>query len=279
MNLEEAKANIGKEVVLDESTKPYKNGTLILLISSNDFIKGVLLDVDHYSTAKVDTLDGFHLFINIEHLKLKEQPMNYKIKVTPETSAEVQELFFELGYRWLTQDDDSQEPKYTNTREYIFAYQDNMKLTAPYLGLGKFDLQLNQEITLPQLRDIVVLKRNDVGDATHGAHFSYERFYISENCNKEYVDGKWVNKVSHAMPIPLSELEEPFKEMTWQDALRAVADGKDVEVKNISWFDANDLKLGQLKRGKDFRLKPKTIHIDGGDYTKEELLKIVGEME
>ena len=58
MNLEEAIANIGKDVVLDR----------------NEIRKEV-------------------------EQQLKEQPMqNYKIKVTPETSEEVQRLFFELGY-------------------------------------------------------------------------------------------------------------------------------------------------------------------------------------
>ena len=43
MNIEEAKLSIGKEVVLDENTKPYKNGTLILEVKSSDFIKGIFV--------------------------------------------------------------------------------------------------------------------------------------------------------------------------------------------------------------------------------------------
>ena len=62
-------------------------------------------------------------------------------------------------------------------------------------------------------------------------------------------------------------------EMTWQDALRAVADGKDVEAEGFynikEWLELN------IGTAKGFRLKPKTIHIDGGDYTKEELLDII----
>lgn len=275
MNLEEAKANIGKEVVLDESTKPYKNGTLILLISSNDFIKGILLDVDHYSTAKVDTLDGFHLFINIEHLKLKEQPMqNYKIKVTPETSAEVQELFFELGCKW-----------YSGTREVKHQGQSFLFVNDRYQiehdnDLECFELDEGEEINLPQLRDIVVLKRNYVGDATHiQKNDKSNKYYVGDSVYN--FNGVWVKTTISKSDISgcLKSISNKDKEMTWEDALDAVKDGKAVEVKNISWFDINDLNLGQIKKGKAFRIKPQTIHIDSGDYTKEDLLKIAGEME
>lgn len=277
MNLEEARNNIGEEVVLDESTKPFKNGCVTLEIKSNDFVKGVLLCIENHLIAKVDTLDGCHLFINIKHLKLKEQTMqNYKIKVTPETSEEVQKLFFELGYNWHYE---GTEVIYKD-KAYLFAETDGS------IGFdnreGFFNSDKNQEITLPQLRDLVVLKRNDVGDATHGAHFSYDRFYITENCTKEYVNGKWVDKVSHAMTIPLSELKEPFiqvigrgkTEMTWQDALRALADGKEVEF----LYDGEWGVISDLFKNHKFRLAPQRKELNG-KFTKEELLKIAGEME
>lgn len=79
---------------------------------------------------------------------------------------------------------------------------------------------------------------------------------------------------------PQVKIESPpweFADMTWKDALRAVADGKDVEAEGFDsikeWLELN------IGTAKGLRLKPQTTHIEGGDYTKEELLKIAGEME
>lgn len=120
--------------------------------------------------------------------------MKYKIKVTPETSAEVQELFFELGYRWSTQDNASQEPKYTDSREYIFAYQEDMRLTAPYLDLRRFESRANQEITLPQLRDMVVLNRNSVGDATHEDNYGMLWFIGCSHYLWNFESKRWIKE-------------------------------------------------------------------------------------
>ncbi|EXC04138.1 hypothetical protein CAT49_00255 [Acinetobacter baumannii] len=84
---------------------------------------------------------------------------NYKIKVNDEAeSKEAQELFFELGYSWLCCG------KYYNrigNYTFITAYPDEMLLRMGWGG------DTDKELTLPQLRDLVVLKRNDVKDANH----------------------------------------------------------------------------------------------------------------
>lgn len=82
---------------------------------------------------------------------------NYKIKVKDEAeSKEAQELFFELGYSWLCCG-----KHYNRIGNYTFitAYPDEMLLRMGWGG------DTDKELTLPQLRDLVVLKRNDINDA------------------------------------------------------------------------------------------------------------------
>lgn len=73
--------------------------------------------------------------------------MNYKIKVTPETSAEVQELFFELGCVWA--DDrlgNKNTVKYTE-KPYIYV-DANKYMTFSIEGSHLFfEGHTNQEIT------------------------------------------------------------------------------------------------------------------------------------
>ncbi|HHX4831962.1 TPA: hypothetical protein ACVB6Z_000395 [Acinetobacter baumannii] len=86
---------------------------------------------------------------------------NYKIKVKDEAeSKEAQELFFELGYEWRDSKRDI-----TNL-DVVFIYAKDGVLTAGFND-HNFAEAGHKELTLPQLRDLVVLKRNDVKDATH----------------------------------------------------------------------------------------------------------------
>lgn len=147
----------------------------------------------------------------------------YKIKVANEAeSKEAQELFFALGYEWSTCG------KKLKSLESAFLFaQDYGRIEYSEYSDAMFYGNENQEITLPQLRDLV----------------------------------------------------KP--QMTWQDALRAVADGKEVEVDSISdgWLDVTTCCIELLQELESFRIKPPTIFLNGGNYTKEQLLKIAGEME
>lgn len=277
MNLEEAKANIGKEVMLDEKDHNFKLLNESAIKEYGSSYKMVIKGCNHHHVSiNIISCDGDileSLFARPEEIKLKEQPMNYKIKVTPETSAEVQELFFELGFEWES------GTEIQNTDGYTAILIEDSMIYGSILNINNYYKEY-KEITLPKLRDIVVLKRNDVSDATHvQKNDKSNKYYVGDSVYN--FNGVWVKTTISKSDISgcLKSISNKDKEMTWQDALRAVADGKEVEVKNISWFDINDLKLGQIKKGKEFRIKPQTIHIDGGDYTKEDLLKIAGEME
>ena len=126
---------------------------------------------------------------------------NMKIKVNTESeSREVQELFFELGYNWFKKG--YMEVK---TPETIMSFENGALSTGIRGSIN------HKEITLPELRDLVVLKRNDVGDASH------------INCNGQYMyeasSGDWYLYHNNAwksdgvdiddMPKPI---EKPMKE-------------------------------------------------------------------
>lgn len=89
---------------------------------------------------------------------------NYKVKVNNEAeSREVQELFFELGY----------EKGACSTGNYpAIIVTGESRNTGNYCSTRALELnhsahKNHKELTIPQLRDMFVLKRNDVGDATH----------------------------------------------------------------------------------------------------------------
>ena len=92
---------------------------------------------------------------------------NLKIRVNGEAeSKEAQELFFELGYQWA----------YKNIGKDIFYKKENIFLYADKGGNLRTGTKENKThfncwfatfVSRPKLRDLVVLKRNNVGDATH----------------------------------------------------------------------------------------------------------------
>ncbi|QHJ84279.1 MAG: hypothetical protein [Bacteriophage sp.] len=269
MNLEEAKANIGKEVIFDNSIfencnrpqiKSLKLAYRILIFDTrNSFVCINIFDDQN------EMIDSF--FVEPESLKIKEQIMNYKIKVTPETSEEVQKLFFELGYIWHFK---GRKISYKE-KPYLFAESDGY-IMYDY-NTNFFNSTKNQEITLPQLRDLAVLKRNDVNDATHEHIESGNKYYRGF---KDYVfDGvEWI-LTDITFPNSLKPIN---RGMTWQDALCAVADGKDIDMRFNGEFEPLINLLEAWLYGKEFRIKPQIFYIKGGNYTKEELLKIAENM-
>lgn len=88
---------------------------------------------------------------------------NYKIKVNNEAeSREAQDLFEQLGFKWS-----GDYPENGDWYSHIYAENSYCCYLSPYVWSGLADTF--KELTLPQLRDLVVLHRNDVKDATHEA--------------------------------------------------------------------------------------------------------------
>ena len=141
---------------------------------------------------------------------------NLKVKISSEAeSKEAQELFFELGAK---------------PRSIIENWK-NEDYKVAWFALGKSGELFNEvvfrgsdsgisyssmykEITLPELRDIVVLKRNDVGDATHESHCGELKFILLGDWWNLFTGGKW-QQFSHKQSPrcnKLKPIEKPMKE-------------------------------------------------------------------
>lgn len=262
MDLEEAKANVGKEVIYigndKEVISAFNGKKLIISYPTKNTKTSVLIEYDDLCFWNVDP----------QYLKLKEQTMqNYKIRVTPETSEEVRRLFFELNYAW------SGGNKTTKYKDSLYIHTIDKIITVTNCEETYSDLNAT-EITIPQLRDFVVLKRNDVGDATHRSIFCDDFYYVGEDVYI-FEDGEWKKSVIN--PKELNGLLGKI-EMTWQDALCALADGKNIDMRFNGEFEPLINLLEAWLYGKEFRIKPQNIKLNG-EHTKEEWLRILGEME
>ena len=113
---------------------------------------------------------------------------NLKIKVNNKAeSKEAQELFFELGAGWK----DSGKTFLTYDSTFPFFYLDGVILHKGS-SLSNYDTCNRKEITLPQLQDMVVLKRNDVGDATHIDSNNYDWYVASDEKHYRHQGDIWV---------------------------------------------------------------------------------------
>ena len=129
---------------------------------------------------------------------------NLKIRVNSEAeNKEAQELFFELGGK----------PHEKTTDRFglvIFGngvvYVDNINFESYYT-----DAYSAKEITLPQLRDLVVLKRNSIDDATHKDSITDNVYYVSSDEEVyRFESSAWCFST---VPIAyLKPIEKPMKE-------------------------------------------------------------------
>ncbi len=128
---------------------------------------------------------------------------NLKIKVSNENeSKEAQELFFDLGYKWI--DIGAVYYKISPSFNYITAYCEGKTLAQ---GHG---LDAKREITIPQLKDMVVLNRNDVGDATHINFRTNTPFLVQGSKEYFYLNNKWIlsDCANDLKPIKKKEMKE-----------------------------------------------------------------------
>ncbi|WP_407488327.1 hypothetical protein [Acinetobacter baumannii] len=191
---------------------------------------------------------------------------NYKIKVKDEAeSKEAQELFFALG---VSRPDGTKNTYHSPTvfgllvvdglLNYVFAesvfYDSNAK-----------------DLTLPQLRDLVVLKRNDINDATH-ADEDRRAYLDSEGKYHFYIHAE--NKWNYSQDVqyvgqylkPIAQPQDPAL-ISGAEALRALADGKEVVGKakdyESEWLDASHWTLTAfLEDAVYFKVKPQTIKLE-----------------
>lgn len=201
---------------------------------------------------------------------------NYKIKVKDETeSKEAQELFFELGYSWQ-----SCGKYYNRIGNYAFitACPDEMLLRMGWGG------DTDKELTLPQLRDLVVLKRNDVKDKTHRDKQD-ESIYLTSDKVIYYWQGEWcksaINKsndyenyIANSL-TPIAQPQDPTL-ISGADVPALIKKGESVQFRSVfnvqgggEWKDLDlerdeeEFSLGDLINTRfEWRLKPQTIKLE-----------------
>ncbi|MEQ1162981.1 hypothetical protein ABLT95_05475 [Acinetobacter nosocomialis] len=193
---------------------------------------------------------------------------NYKIKVKNEAeSKEAQELFFELGYIVVNHVD--------NEKGFIVV---SKEADSPF----NFDYwcSVDKELTLPQLRDLVVLKRNDINDANWETEGGDQIFNDSNNKSYIYRTDGWDELQRHEMRQAMWEKSKAIAKpqdpalISGADALRALACGRlvqwtskdfpnwtDLDITNINaknFIDEERIKSSGFK----YRLKPQTIKLE-----------------
>ncbi|HAV5308039.1 TPA: hypothetical protein JI040_00675 [Acinetobacter baumannii] len=207
---------------------------------------------------------------------------NYKIKVKDEAeSKEAQELFVQLGFE-KTGFSCDEFPCYLATwgggfSDYVL---DSLSISRE-----------RKELTLPQLRDLVVLKRNDVKDATHEDQYGDKWLYLDER-HYVYLNYQWSLPTGEFLeryelkPIEKSQPQDPAlisgadAELVAQakkfitsdhlnrfEAAEAHLEGHPVQfmLANGDFIDiTSDTTLGIFEKdgGYSFRLKPQTIKLE-----------------
>lgn len=113
---------------------------------------------------------------------------NLKIFVrTKEESQEAQELFFDLGVSWCF----GKELNNNLPSDLMFILHNDGSCLYWSDAIDCNAISGTKEITLPELRDLVVLKRNDVGDATHESPNKELKFTLIGDWWNLFTGGKW----------------------------------------------------------------------------------------
>lgn len=187
---------------------------------------------------------------------------NYKIRVESEAeSKEAQELFFELGCSWSCG-----YAFFKNQKSPCLFVNKHNQISHIEYDTGFFEKQENKEITIQQLKDLVVLKRGDVDDATHtcdGAKYYLTASEFFEFINNhwenvdEYVDGCTFKPIDPKMSIldtrrlEMKEFLEPMPngEYRYQKDEGISIGGDWIEIPACSeaayFFNGSDLKRGK----------------------------------
>ncbi|MDC4146521.1 hypothetical protein [Acinetobacter baumannii] len=196
---------------------------------------------------------------------------NYKIKVKDEASAdEARDLFKKLGYH---PDNSSYEP-YVG---WIAVFED---------GSGSFyshNMNLGEcvEITIAQLRDLVVLKRNDINDA-NCIDKKREAWYLASDGTYyawQYRKLCWDTESDACVEAhdikPITKPQDPAL-ISGADVPALIKKGESVQFRSVfnvqgggEWQDLNlerdeeEFSLGDLINTRfEWRLKPQTIKLE-----------------
>lgn len=201
---------------------------------------------------------------------------NFKIKVNNELeSKEAQELFFELGYCWNT-------GLGVKNLDAKFLYAKRNTITMGYCS-DNFSDSGSEQLTLSKLRDLVVSYRNDMNDWNCiDPEFKEQKLYLCSDKDLYVFDdvrNYWKVSSKNGVDLVLNRLimkgDESFNSLisgisegliSGADALRAIADGKEVEYlygdKWLSVVGEQVLITAVTDDKFKFRLKPRTITLN-----------------
>ena len=175
---------------------------------------------------------------------------NYKIRVNSEVeNKEVQGIFKILGGAWSEHvKADHYDKEFLYLTNGVIEYDD---LLSEFLAVDEC-----KEITLPELRDLVVLKRNDVGDATHESPCGELKFILLGDWWNLFTGGKW-QQFSHKQSPrcnKLKPIEKPMKEYLRKNSNGTYSYIGTVQPENVSDFMIEIPKTAELvlrnKQGK-----------------------------
>lgn len=183
---------------------------------------------------------------------------NYKIKVKDEAeSKEAQELFFELGY------------SNRQSKRFGFVYTQDGVIGCDSMEHWDYYNDLCQELTLPQLRDLVVLKRNDVKDATHTNLDNGLYFLSSDNVIYRWEE-KWVRSIlndSEDYNLIIQHGLNPIEKPKTSYLVNYKMKNEFVATNPCKPIDYSTLVMG----GKDTFIKPQDPALISGDVALDAL--------
>ncbi|HAV3998535.1 hypothetical protein ORU28_13875 [Acinetobacter baumannii] len=186
---------------------------------------------------------------------------NYKIKVNDEAeSKEAQELLKQLGF---------QEEGFTGIGLPCYLATWDGGYADYYFG-SLSEGRKREELTLPQLRDLVVLKRNDVKDATHEDQYGDKWLYLDER-HYVYLNDQWDLPIGEFLeryelkPILPVKKQDPAL-ISGAEAKLAWAKGEIVEYFRKSrdeWFEVKgNTFVSVFDTAEKLRIKPQTIKLE-----------------
>ena len=180
-------------------------------------------------------------------------------------STEAQDLLFSMGYKWRGLGEISKSYFYPRMNKYFIFMNKNemdLQMAGYFAGSSRSYAESRfKEITLPELRDLVVLKRNSIDDATHedknDPEFKYRlidnHWYVITEENpvwrKDSID---LNEA----PLFIKPIEKPMKEylFKYNDQYTLVELSKEdagsnpeqyIEVPEGATYYAKDASLGK----------------------------------
>lgn len=172
-----------------------------------------------------------------------------KVKASNESERkEIQELLYKLGYNLVNN----------------IACEKWFVVASLYSSGINFDYYAEvKEIKLQYLRDLVVLKRNSIDDATH--YYGDSKYYLTDSEFYQYSENKWVNIDEHVDGMTFKKIN---KEVKMKEYLVKNMYGDYVLTDHHSGFSVEDLI--EVPEGAEIAVISKdgkvSFYREGGNY-------------